>query len=88
LHWERYPESHSYQPFLLPPAAVLTSDIATVPSTVTPAPVPAPQPAPEPQPEPAPVPPPVSPPAPPTAPTISNLSAYFSGKPCTRAAIT
>jgi hypothetical protein len=50
-----------------------------------PAPEPAPAPAPEPAPAPAPAPPP-PPPASPAAPTISNLSAYFSGKPCTRAA--
>jgi len=45
-------------------------------------------PAPAPQPAPAPAPPPAPPPAPApaTAPTIANLSAYFSGKPCTRAA--
>jgi hypothetical protein len=49
---------------------------------VTSAPAPQPAPAPEPAPGPAPAPPPAAP----TAPTIANLSAYFSGKPCTRAA--
>jgi hypothetical protein len=51
--------------------------------TPTPQPAPASAPTPEPPPNPAPTP---APPAPPTAPTISNLSAYFSGQKCTRAA--
>ena len=51
--------------------------------TPSPAPAPAPDPVPAPQPQPAPVPPPA--PASPV-PAISNLSAAFSGKSCTRAA--
>lgn len=45
-----------------------------------------PAPAPAPQPEPAAPPAPPVPAPLPTPPTIANLSAYFSGKPCTRAA--
>lgn len=57
-----------------------TPTAPTAPTPTPPAQVSAPTPQPTPDPAPAPS------PAPPTAPTISNLSAYFSGQKCTRAA--
>jgi hypothetical protein len=62
----------------------LSTPTAPSPSSVAvpaPQPAPAPEPAPQPAPAPAPAPGPVS-----TTPIISNLTADFSGKTCTRAA--